>query len=101
MLNTPALTGAELSSKLKYPYLKDHQRFYFSTNFKKWPLDDAKAISFLGQRFLNWVRGPLGVHDDCTGAPWLRPGQSINERLSRLAKSPGNSLQRNYEKKRA
>ena len=40
----------------------------------------------------NW--GQTGPHR----GPWIRPGQLINQRLSRLAKSPGNSLQRNYEK---
>ena len=30
---SPPPTGAELSSKLKYPYLKDHYEFYFSANF--------------------------------------------------------------------
>ena len=40
--------GAELSSKLKYPYLKDHYRFYFLPIFLKWSPDDAKEISFQG-----------------------------------------------------
>ena len=32
-ISPPPQTGTELSSKLKYPYLKDYYRFYFSTNF--------------------------------------------------------------------
>ena len=32
MLITPPI-GSELSSKLKYPYLKNHYRFYFLTSF--------------------------------------------------------------------
>ena len=38
--------GAELSSKLKCPYLKDYYRFYFLPIFYKWSLDNAKEISF-------------------------------------------------------
>ena len=45
------------------------------------------------QRFPNRVRGPLKVRDDLTGDTWLRPDKSINQRLSRLAKFPGKSLQ--------
>ena len=39
--------GAELSLKLKYPYLKDYNRFYFFYQFfYKWSLDDAKELNF-------------------------------------------------------